>query len=66
MELQILPPNMAVHIHVVFRDMTFFVIFSKNFQKTYINFFFAKSEIPNPVVGSCQSNLNDCESCLQV
>ena len=49
-----------------FRDMTFFVIF---FQKVFwklIWFFFAKSEIPNPEVGSCQKNLKDCESCLQI
>ena len=46
-----------------FPDMTFFVIFSKNFQKTFSSNF----ELSNPVVGSRQSTPRDCErSCLQL
>ena len=48
-----------------FRDVTFFVVFFKVFRKLIINFF-AKSEIPNSVVGYCQSTIKDCESCLQI
>ena len=47
-----------------FRDMTF-RIFSKFFREFSFNFFH-KSEIPNPIVGSCQSTLKDCESCFQI
>ena len=47
-----------------FRDMMFFVIFSKIFRKCLL--IFSKFENPNPVVGSCQSNLKDCYYCLQI
>ena len=63
--LRILPPNMTAQFFVVF-EMWRFLRFFLDFQKTYFNFFFAKSEIPNPVAGSCQSNLKDCGSCLQI
>ena len=48
-----------------FRDMKFFVIFSKIFRKKNYDYFKKKFAIPNPVLGYCQSTVKDCESCLQ-
>ena len=49
-----------------FRDMTFYVIFSKVFFLKHKLIFFSKSEVPNPIVGYCQSTIKDCESCPQL
>ena len=61
---RILPPNMTAQILVVF--MTFFSWFFQNVFRKLVLIFFATSETPNPLVGSCQSNLKDCEPCLQI
>ena len=55
-----LASNSHLSNHCSFRDMTFFMIFSKNldFEK------FQKVEDFNPVVGYCEGSLWGCESCL--
>ena len=63
--LRVLPPNMTAQILVVF-EIWRFLWFFQNFSENKLLSFFVKSEIPNPVVGYCQSAIKHCESCLQI
>ena len=64
-ELRICSPILNARIILV-NEIRRFLRFFQKFSEISNNKYFTKLEVPNPVVGYCQSTIKDCESCFQI